>query len=219
MTIKKISDYKTLVFDCDGVVLDSNRIKTDAFYQTTRSYGEDAAGFFVEYHRQHGGISRYRKFEYFFTDIVRRKPNVGEMESLLATYASHVRDGLLSCDVTEGLKELRAATPDARWLIVSGGDQTELRHVFKDRGLAQFFDGGIYGAPDSKDEILARESDNGNIQPPGLFIGDSRYDHQASTRAGLDFLFVTRWTEFSAWQEYFQPLQIACLDSIGHLGI
>ena len=29
--LNSISDYKALVFDCDGVVLDSNRIKTEAF--------------------------------------------------------------------------------------------------------------------------------------------------------------------------------------------
>ena len=39
MTIN-LKKYKTLVFDCDGVILDSNRIKTEAFYRTTQKYGE-----------------------------------------------------------------------------------------------------------------------------------------------------------------------------------
>jgi len=219
MAIKNIKAYKTFVFDCDGVILDSNRIKTDAFYETTLPYGKDAADVFVEYHRQHGGISRYRKFEYFFSDILRRDPSEGETDNLLAEYARLVRDGLLSCPVTEGLTELRAATPDTRWLVVSGGDQGELRQVFIERNLSQLFDGGIYGAPDNKDEILARELSGGNIQSPAVFVGDSRYDYESSVRAGLDFLFITQWTEFQEWRQYFQPHQISNIDCIKQLTI
>lgn len=55
-------------------------------------------------------------------------------------------------------------------LIVSGGDQAELRDVFSQRGISEWFDGGIFGSPDSKDEILARELANGNIDQPALFV-------------------------------------------------
>ncbi|MNE30006.1 hypothetical protein D3C80_1235030 [compost metagenome] len=116
-----------------------------------------------------------------------------------------------------GLTELRAATPDARWLIVSGGDQAELREVFAQRGLADMFDGGIFGSPASKDEILSSQLANGNILPRALFIGDSRYDHVASAGAGLDFLFVSQWTEFSGWQAYCQENALDCIQAIENL--
>lgn len=48
----------TLVFDCDGVVLNSNRIKTEAFRVVAAPYGDAAAGALVQYHLAHGGISR-----------------------------------------------------------------------------------------------------------------------------------------------------------------
>ncbi|MFZ2450578.1 MAG: HAD family hydrolase [Methylovulum miyakonense] len=215
--MKKIIEYKSIIFDCDGVILDSNRIKTDAFYETALQYSENVADIFVAYHRQNGGISRYRKFEFLFSEILRRPPDAGEMDNLLAEYARLVREGLLSCPVTEGLAELRTATCDARWLVVSGGDQAELRRVFLERNLRRFFDGGIYGAPDNKDEILAREVGNGNIQNPAIFVGDSRYDYESSKRAGLDFLFISQWTEFSGWQEFFGSNQIPSIDCINQL--
>ena len=46
-----ISQYATLIFDCDGVILDSNKIKTTAFYNTALPYGEDAAEALVNYHK------------------------------------------------------------------------------------------------------------------------------------------------------------------------
>ena len=32
-------------------------------------------------------------------------------------------------------------------MIASGGDQEELRFLFKEKNIASYFDGGIYGSP------------------------------------------------------------------------
>lgn len=214
------ASYATLVFDCDGVVLDSNKVKTQAFYNAALPYGEAAAQALVDYHVANGGISRYRKFEYFLDTLVAQhaRDTAGPgLQRLLDAYAEAVRHGLLNCAVTPGLAQLREATTGARWLIVSGGDQAELREVFALRGLAQMFDGGIFGSPASKDEILSEQLASGNIRPKALFIGDSRYDHVASSAAGLDFLFVSRWTEFPGWQVYCQEHGLTCLQAIESL--
>lgn len=62
-----------------------------------------------------------------------------DRDELLSTYADEVRQALLTCEVAEGLSELREKTAHANWLIVSGGDQVELRSVFAERGLSKFF--------------------------------------------------------------------------------
>lgn len=213
----KLADYQTLVFDCDGVILNSNRVKTKAFYNAALPYGEAAARRLVEYHMEHGGISRYKKFEFFLASIVpdsRSGPSLGE---LLDAYAQNVRDGLMTCDVAAGLESLRAQTSHAKWLIVSGGDQQELREVFAARGLAALFDGGIFGSPDTKSEILEREGRGQNIVKPGLFLGDSRYDHFAASLAGLDFVFLSRWSEFSDWRSYCEEHGLPMLECLSSL--
>lgn len=198
---RELAAYSTLVFDCDGVVLNSNRVKTQAFYQAALPYGEEAAQALVDYHVTHGGISRYKKFELFLAEMVGGSEGPGR-EELLESYAGQVRAGLLECEVAPGLEELRRNTSHARWLIVSGGDQNELREIFAARDLADLFDGGIFGSPDTKDEILAREQANGNITAPALFLGDSTYDHRASAAAGLDFVFLSGWTEVPGWNTW-----------------
>lgn len=191
-----LARYRTWVFDCDGVLLDSNRVKTDAFYKTAEPYGRDQALALVDYHVRNGGISRYVKFRTFLTDIVgHAESGPEELQTLLDRYADLVGEGLRQCAVADGLNTLRQLTAGTRWLVVSGGDQQELRRVFADRGLAGLFDGGIFGSPDTKDEILARELGNGGIRRPAVFIGDSRYDMEASIKAGLDFIFARRWSE------------------------
>lgn len=218
-----VTGYTTLVFDCDGVVLDSNKVKTEAFYQATLPYGEAAARAMVDYHVANGGVSRYKKFAYFLEQIA---PNIvpsyaeqqgPNLETLLQAYAGHVREGLLRCVVAPGLEALREQTPDARWLIVSGGDQAELRDVFASRGIAEWFDGGIFGSPDTKDEILARELASGNIQPPALFLGDSKYDYHAASAAGLDFVFLSGWSEVERWEEWVNQQKIKSVASLSEL--
>jgi phosphoglycolate phosphatase-like HAD superfamily hydrolase len=194
--MSSLKAYSTWVFDCDGVLLHSNRVKTDAFYRAAEPYGTDKARALVDYHVINGGISRYIKFRTFLSDIVgREQVDEEELDTLLQCYAGSVWEGLLSCDVAQGLERLRTLTPDASWLVVSGGDQAELRAVFAERGLAKYFDGGIYGSPDTKDEILSRTIQSGVLRKPALFLGDSRYDIEAATRAGLDFVFLRRWSE------------------------
>lgn len=203
--LSDINSFKTLIFDCDGVVLNSNRVKTSAFYQATLSFGESAAQAMVNYHITNGGVSRYAKFVHFMEQIApissaRVKPK--SLHKLLADYAAAVKKGLLECEIADGLSEFREQMQQARWMIVSGGDQAELREVFFTRGIADWFDGGIFGSPDAKPKILAREIANGNIQHPAIFFGDSRYDYQCAKAAGLDFVFIYGWTDVVEWKMF-----------------
>lgn len=195
-----LSQAETLIFDCDGVVLDSNRLKTEAFRIAAEPYGDAAAAALVAHHVANGGVSRYVKFAHFLDHIVPECASKGEgpgLQALLSVYAKAVGAGLMTCPVADGLAELRAATPKARWMIVSGGDQAELSAVFAARDIAEYFDGGIFGSPEAKDAILAREIKAGAIRGPAVFLGDSHLDYEAATQAELDFVFVAGWSEWA----------------------
>ncbi|WP_312548568.1 HAD family hydrolase [Massilia sp.] len=214
LSLKKMLKYQTLVFDCDGVLLDSNRVKTEAFRTVGLQYGEAAAESLVRYHMQNGGISRYRKFEFLLKEILGQEAPASTVDALASQYGECVERDLLQCQVATGLVELRERTAGTRWMVVSGGDQAQLRRVFAARGLTDLFDGGIYGSPTSKDDILSREISNGSIARPAIYFGDSRYDHVAATRAGLDFIFMHKWTEFSEWRHYSADNGITAVSDI-----
>ena len=209
--------YQTYVFDCDGVILDSNPLKTEAFRKVGLPYGEDAAQQLVEHHVTNGGISRFAKFRHFLDHIVPAGRSGPSFDELLANYTSAVREALTTCPLAPGLEQLRERTKGSRWLIVSGGSQEELRDVFAARGIANWFDGGIFGSPDNKDQILSREMACGNIAGRTLFIGDSTYDYQAATNAGLDFVFASYWTEVVDWQGFTQSKNIQVISDISEI--
>lgn len=202
--------YKTLIFDCDGVVLNSNKIKTEAFYQTTYRYGEAGARAMVDYHKANGGISRYEKFEYFAKIILPSQGNLDPINTseLLEDYALNVKRGLLNCDIAPNLEKLRQQTKNTRWFIVSGGDQVEIREIFKTRGICDYFDGGIYGSPTNKYEIMTREIQFCNIQSPAIYYGDSKYDYEVAKRMNIDFVFISGWTEVDRWRQWVKVNKI-----------
>jgi phosphoglycolate phosphatase-like HAD superfamily hydrolase len=204
-----LAKYKTIVFDCDGVVLNSNKIKVDAYYGVAkRMGGSDAdAQAFVHHHVTKGSFPRNGKIEYYLKQIVKQPITTELVQKYLEAFEDILDKSLMQCEIAPALLALKKATPQASWMLLSGGDQAELRRVFPRRNidghnLAEMFEAGIFGGPDQKDEVLAREIANGNIQLPALFIGDSKYDHQAATKAGLDFVFLSDWTEVKDWQQY-----------------
>ena len=209
-----LSGYKSIVFDCDGVVLNSNQVKTQAFYNVTLGYGEGFARKFRDFHMQNGGISRYKKFEYFLTNIIGKKIDEEVLNNLLYSFSKEVKKGLMSCEITKNLDILRQETTGANWSIVSGGDQEELREVFKARGISDYFNGGIFGSPSCKDTILANELRNKNLIHPCLFLGDSKYDYEVSVRHRLDFVFISGWSEVYNHQDYCRVNKIKSKESV-----
>lgn len=217
-----IRKYNTIVFDCDGVVLDSNIVKTEAYFRVAKTLGatDAQAQALVDYHVKLGGISRYHKFEWYLKEVLHQPVTDAALQALLDGFSKELEIGLMACEVAQGLTDLRKLTSKTNWLILSGGDQEEIRALFAkrtvetDEKLERLFDGGLFGSPDNKDTVLAREIANDNIKLPALFLGDSKYDHEAAVRAGLDFVFLSDWTEVPDWQEYCKLHNIRVLPNI-----
>ena len=212
-----ISVYKTVVFDCDGVILDSNKIKSKAFYSSVERYGDEAARSLVAYHMENGGISRYKKFDYFFSKILCRKASLDEYENVVNIFSKKVTSLLMECEVTSALPDLKKKCFSSKWMVVSGGDQEELRSVFKERGISSYFCGGIFGSPDTKRDIISREIKLKNIELPAIYLGDSRYDYEEASACGLDFCFVSAWTEFADWRRYFEGRSVPVVNGVSSL--
>mgnify|MGYP003325992022 CR=1 FL=1 len=56
---------RAIVFDFDGVLVDSVNIKTKAFSYIYKKYGTDIVSKVIKHHELNGGMSRYEKFDYY----------------------------------------------------------------------------------------------------------------------------------------------------------
>ncbi len=190
-----------------------------AFYEAAKPHGEEAATRLADHHRANGGLSRFEKFRFLFETLLGREDYEADLAQALARFAEVSREGLMAAPEAEGLPDLlaRIAGEGALVFVVSGGMQEEVQGVLEARGLARHF-AGIFGSPDSKDRILARELDGkGGMARPAVYVGDSRHDFEAARRHGLDFVFVTGWTDFTDWRDYFAGSGVSVVEGVGDL--
>ena len=208
-------DFKTIIFDCDGVILNSNQLKTKSYYKAVfPSYGHELASSLTTYLMNNTGKPRGHFIDYFLRNMVSADISGLGYEELLNAVTLEIHKGLMECEISPCLFKFREKTPDIKWLVASGGVEKELRGLFKNRSLFDLFDGGIYGGPMTKDEILTSLFNKNHIKFPVLFLGDSKYDHEVARKAKLDFLFVSGWSEFKDWQNYCNRNQIPSIKSL-----
>ncbi len=197
-------DLQFCVFDCDGVILQSNKIKVDSFRAALEGNPTDSIDAFIDYHKINGGISRYVKFEHYFTSINPTPNKEGRVKEALNKYAHIVESNLNTCPTIPGVEDILEylKSKNIRCYVNSGGDQAELNRVFKERDLTPFFV-EVLGSPKTKEEnmdfILEKENSD-----KGIFFGDSLSDFKAAQYSKLNFIFIgheSEWRDVSDYQE------------------
>ena len=89
-----VHKYNTFIFDNDGVILDSNQAKTKAFAKSVESYNGNKIKDFINYHVKNGGVSRFEKIDYFYSEIMGIDNYSKELEESLSIYAENAKKGM-----------------------------------------------------------------------------------------------------------------------------
>jgi phosphoglycolate phosphatase-like HAD superfamily hydrolase len=190
-------NYDFIIFDCDGVIFDTNKLKSDAFALAVKDYPKEIVEEFVKYHQQTGGISRYVKFRKFITDFLKESFSETLYNKLLNAYSQECIRIYQTASLTSGSQELfkLLKNNDKKLYVASGSDENELKESFINRNISHYFE-GILGSPKSKLECV-KDIKCQNNEMNGLIIGDSYADYAAANEAGLDFIFMKKFSEVS----------------------
>ena len=173
-----------IVFDCDGVILESVDAKTKAFAQTAEPFGAEARDRLVLFHSLHGGVSRREKFAWLYREVLGREITPPEMEELCARFVAFALDNVLNAPLVPGVQAVLE-----RWkgrvplYVCSGTPQDELRSVLEKRDLAHYFT-GICGTPPAKAELLKGIVRAAGVDPADVvMVGDASTDRDAAEAA------------------------------------
>ena len=186
---------KAIIFDCDGVIFDSNALKTSAFREVLAAYPQEVVDKFISYHQTNGGISRYEKLRVFFTDFLKTSVDEEKLQKLLADFGSSCQRLYQQADLTPGcvnlLEQLSEHIP---LYVASGSDEAELRQVFTGRDLDKYFR-GIYGSPKTKQDCVAEIIQKLDFRNEIVFVGDAESDWKAATGANINFVFMAKFSD------------------------
>ena len=187
-------NWQAVFFDFDGVVLDSVRVKTEAFAKMFRQYGPDIESKVVAYHLANGGVSRFNKFRYFYENLLKQEITEEKLRQLGEEFSGHVLNRVLKAPFMEGaldtLIQLKARNIVA--YIVSGTPHEEINYIVEQKGISHFFR-EVYGTPKEKFEIIRDILFyNGYQNTKCLFIGDAMSDYKAAQENGVYFFGVVK---------------------------
>ena len=180
---------RALVFDFDGVIIESEHIKTRAFRELYGEHGPEVVAAAVAHHEANGGISRRKKIRHCHATLLGIELDTARLEALCQRFSALVEDEVVGCDWVPGASEVLATHFGRRpMFVVSGTPQEELTRIIYRRGLARWFT-EAHGSPPEKAitvrSILARHDlDPGAV----LFIGDAAADWRAARQTEVRFI-------------------------------
>ena len=181
-------NIKNIFFDFDGVIAESVSAKTDAFEAMYLPYGKDIASRVVEYHKLHGGVSRYEKFKYFHKEFLNEVINQEKIDELASQFSNIVLDKVINSDEVVGANYfIEKYHKKFQFWIITGTPTEEIEIITKKRGLIDYFL-GLYGSPNNKrywTEFLIKKH---NLKRDEIvFLGDATTDMDAANFSKTHF--------------------------------
>jgi len=184
--------YSAVFFDFDCVILDSVHAKTRAFATMFQQYGPDIEKAVVDYHLAHGGVSRFKKFEYYYLNLLHKPIDEKTMNHLGREFNRLALMDVLNASFIPGaletLEDLKRENIPC--FVASGTPDEEVKYIVEARNLAPYFL-EVHCSPKKKDEILLDIADRYDLNlSTCLFIGDAMTDYEAAQQAGACFLGI-----------------------------
>lgn len=191
-TQKKI---KVIGFDFDGVIVDSNTLKRDAWF---RIFPQELG---ITRDEIRESVDRVRDTRYdIIRDILRKKgvPEGKNLEALVNEYAARFADAIKEMRLMPGVLETLPLLRDRFPLYINSATPIEpLRETIERLKIIAYFK-DIFGGKDSKEAHLGTIFVREAIPPEELlFVGDGESDLNAARSVGCKFLGVPN--EFNKW--------------------
>ncbi len=112
---------KAIIFDFDGVIVESVHVKTEAFAEIYRSNGKEIVQKVVEHHLANGGVSRFEKFRLYHKEFLGIDLNEQEVEELAKKFSNLVLKKVINAPYVKGAYEFISRHNSNYDLFISSG--------------------------------------------------------------------------------------------------
>lgn len=180
---------KNILFDFDGVILNSMPIRELGFREILKEYPDNCIDELIRFHNDNGGLSRFVKIRYFFDQILEQPISDEKVSKYADRFSNMMRKelGKKSYQINETVDFIQGNYNKYRFFIVSGSEQNELRYLCKEQEIDRYFI-DILGSPMEKTELVMTIIQKENCaKKETILIGDSMNDYDAAVNNGIEF--------------------------------
>jgi beta-phosphoglucomutase len=179
---------RIIIFDFDGVILESVAVKTEAFRRLFL-FAPNHVDTIVQFHLDNGGMSRYDKFRYIYINILKEDLTQSKFDELSEKFAVIVFEEVIKAPFVLGAREfLEKYHCKIPLYVVSATPENELRQIIHKKDLSHYFK-EVYGAPRKKTECIKEILNLTGIIPQSvIFVGDAKNDFEAARTTGVHFI-------------------------------
>jgi phosphoglycolate phosphatase-like HAD superfamily hydrolase len=201
----------TIIFDFDGVIVDSVDIKAQAFCHVFREQPQEIRRQILDLHMNRAGTPRREKFRIIYKEFLNQPVDAVEVEKLSMEFSEFCVDKIVKVPYVDGAFEFISQYHRTYDLFVaSSAPELELRDIVNRRGIAGFFK-GVFGTPRTKLEICRAILEQKQLLPQQVaVIGDSISDYDVARQCGTHF--IGRIDNNSKDLLASEPLQIKLCD-------
>lgn len=196
--MRPFRDYDIYIFDCDGVLLDSNKIKITAMKDALECLNLDAdtVNKCLDYFSDNFGKSRYHHVDFFINNFLSEDFMLDDCvdfkNNLLEKYTKNVDESYIDAAVLPGVRNILSDLT-GRSFVASGTEQQQLRTVLNLKDLGSYFL-DILGSPSRKVDIVSNVLARYPVDFSAVMIGDSVADFEAAIDNNIDFLGVSGYS-------------------------
>jgi len=185
---------KAIIFDFDGVIVESVSIKTHAFAEIYHEHGKNIVDKVMAHHLVNGGMSRFEKFRFYHKEYLGRNLVANELTELTDQFSNLVVDKVIAAPYVRGAYEFLSEYHNTYdFYISTGTPRSEIVRILESKKLTGFFR-GVFGSPEKKSKHVRRILSNGKyLNNEVIFVGDSFSDRDAARNNNI--LFIARLTE------------------------
>jgi len=180
---------KNILWDFDGVILDSMKIKGDGFVELFKEYDTKYIKEIEKYHYENGGVSRFEKIKYFYSHIIQEEIQEDKVLKLADQFAKIIENKLYDKKnlIGESVEFIKKNYKDYNFHIVSGAEHCELNSLCEFFEITKYFI-TIEGSPTKKSLLIKNILKQYNYRnEETILIGDAMTDYNASLENCIGF--------------------------------
>lgn len=183
-----MANISAIVFDFDGVILESADVKTEAFCDLYAEHGSDVVAQVRAHHMANLGISRFKKFAWIAENIFGSSLDDTGLRTMGTRFSDLALAKVLAAPFVPGAEAALVALKGLPMFVASGTPHDELAMIVEKRNLRASFH-EVHGTPREKPEIVRDLLDRHQlVADEVLFVGDGMSDYESACAVGTQFL-------------------------------